>query len=100
MSREAYRYTFEDDVSMKEVGNSLSLAALAAEGIHGRVRITLDASFRLDGESRVCVIDGTTAVGQSIAAVFTEFLAREFGEDACKVKRTHETVAKQAGDRT
>ena len=92
MRRTAYRYTFETDVSMKEVRNSLSLATIAAEGIYGHVRVTLDAFFRLDLDDRMCLIDGSTAVGECIAAVFTEFLARDFGEDGFKVKRTEETI--------
>ena len=91
MGREAYRYTFEPSVPMKEVEESLSLAALGAEGIHGRTRVVLDANFKLDKAERVCVVDGSTPVGQRIAELFTEFLAREFGEDAFRVERTDET---------
>lgn len=69
------------------VDDSLSLAALEAEGIHSRTRVVLDASFQLDRAERVCVVDGSTAVGQTIAELFTEYLTREFGEDAFRVER-------------
>jgi len=90
MERGVYRYTFEPSVPMREVRDSLFLAALAAEGIHGRTRVMMDASFRLDEEGRSCVIDGTREVDQSIAVIFTGFLRKEFGESAFTVKRVDE----------
>jgi len=92
MATRSYRYTFGPVVSMQEVEETLMLAALAAEGIHGRSRIMLDAAFRLDPAARTCVVDAGTPAGESIATVFTEFLSREIGEGAFRVERSDAPV--------
>ena len=74
------KFHFSEHVNMAGVEDSLYLAVLAAESIHGRTDIRLEASFRLKG--RACSIDDGTPVGRTIARVFTGYLAREFGEGA------------------
>ena len=87
MAKEIYRYNFDSKVSLGEVKESLFLAVIAAEGIHGRAQVKLDASFSLDRTKRSCVIDAATEVGRSIARIFTGFISHEFGEKAFKVER-------------
>ena len=87
MAKEIYRYNFDSKVSFGEVKESLFLAVLAAEGIHGRAQVKLDASFSLDRTKRSCVIDAATEVGRSIVRIFTGFVSHEFGEEAFKVER-------------
>ena len=90
MTRELYRYTFDPSLSLRDVEASLFLAALAAESLHGRSQVRLDASFILSRKKRSCVVDATTEVGRSITRIFTGFLAREFGEEFFTVKRVNE----------
>lgn len=87
MHGEQYRYDFESEVPRREVEESLLLAVLAAESLHGRERVVLDAEFRLDPKTRSCVVDASTEVGMAIARLFTGFLSREFGEEVFTVKR-------------
>ncbi|NIM21303.1 MAG: hypothetical protein GTN64_02610, partial [Candidatus Latescibacteria bacterium] len=87
MNREIYRYNFSAEVSLRDVEESLFLAVLATESLHGRSLVRLDASFCLDEKKRSCIVDAGTEVGRHIARIFTGFLAGEFGEDAFKVKR-------------
>jgi hypothetical protein len=87
MSRTVYRYQFNKKVPLQEVEDSLMLAVLAAEGIHGRSRLQLDAKFLLNKGKRTCVVDAETEVGIHIACIFTEFLSRQFGEKVFRVKR-------------
>jgi hypothetical protein len=87
MSQTVYRYQFNKKVPLQEVEDSLMLAVLAAEGIHGRSRLQLDAKFLLDKGKKTCVIDAGNEVGIHIACIFTEFLSRQFGEQAFQVKR-------------
>jgi hypothetical protein len=97
MSRKFYRYKFVKNIPMEEVEDSLLLAVLATEGIHGRSRINLDAKFLLDKGKRICVVDAETEVGIHIACIFTEFLSRQFGERAFRVKqRFDEQTGKSA----
>jgi len=87
VSRDIYRYRFEKDVPMKEARESLLLAVLAAECLHGESRVRLDASYRFSRAKRVCVIDAGTDVGRDISRIFTGFAIKEFGEHAFQVER-------------
>ncbi len=96
IKRDIYRYNFSDDVPFRDVEESLLLAVLATESLHGRSLVRLDASFCLDEKKRACVVDAGTEVGRHIARIFTGFLTREFGEEAFKVERVDETQAPHA----
>ena len=87
MNRVLYRYNFDSKVPIRDIEESLLLAVLAAESLHGRSLVRLDASFYLDSHKRSCVVDAATEVGRAIARIFTGFLTREFGEEAFKVER-------------
>ena len=87
MNQSIYRYNFDSKVQLKDVEDSLLLAVMAAESLHGRTMVRLDASFCLDPKKRSCVVDAATEIGRAIARIFTGFLSREFGEDAFKVER-------------
>ena len=67
MNRELYRYNFDSKVPIRDVEESLLLAVLAAESLHGRSLVRLDASFCLDSHKRSCVVDAATEVGRAIA---------------------------------
>ena len=83
-----YRYSFKRHLSMDDVQDSLTLAVLGAEQLHGRAKIRLDASFRLDRQRRSCTVNASTQVGEDIARMFAGFLTREFGERAFEVRRS------------
>ncbi len=87
MTRRVYRFTLDERISPHDVRDSLFLSVFAAEGLHGRTQVLLDAAFCLDKQKRACVVDASTDVGRSIAQIFTGLLAREFGEDAFTVDR-------------
>ena len=90
MNRELYRYNFDSEVPIRDVEESLLLAVLATECLHGRSLVRLDACFCLDSKKRSCVVDAATEVGRAITRIFTGFLSREFGEEAFRVKRVGE----------
>jgi len=87
-----YTYKFTPEIPMDAVKDSLLLAVMAVEGLKGRARIQLEARFRLERIERSCVINANTVVGDSIARIFTRFLAKEFGEQAFKVERIVSSV--------
>ncbi|HOX27263.1 MAG TPA: hypothetical protein PLL30_16210 [Candidatus Krumholzibacteria bacterium] len=88
MSCEFYSYTFPLETDMAEVEEALLLATMAAEGLHGRARIQLDADFTCDLDSRRAVIAGGNEVGETIARIFTALLASTIGERAFTVERS------------
>jgi len=87
MNREIYRYAFGPDVPPDEIENTLLLAVLAAESLHGKSRVRLGASYCFDEGKRACVIDATSDVGRDISRMFTGFAIREYGERSFSVRR-------------
>lgn len=87
MNHEIYLFTFSEKVSFSEIEESMFLATMAAESLHGRSSLRMDAAFTLDAEKRTAAVDARTDVGRAIARIFTGFLTREFGEDKFKVDR-------------
>ena len=81
-----YIYRFRRHIDIDEIQDTLTLAVLGAENLHGRARVRLDGWWRLDRQRRQCTIDASTAVGQDIAQLFTGFLSKEFGEGTFKVQ--------------
>ena len=75
-----YRYGFKRHLPISDVQDSLTLAVISAESLHGRSQLRLDGWWRLDRQRRVCEIDASTPVGQDIARLFVAYLSREFGE--------------------
>lgn len=93
MNGEVYRYQFTAECPVRDVEETLHLAVLAAECLHGQSRVRLDASYCMDADKRACVIDGGTSVGRDIVRIFTGFAIREFGEDGFKVRRAQPASA-------
>jgi hypothetical protein len=87
MSGESYSYSFKPEADMERVEEVLLLATMAVEGLHGRSRIQLDASFRCDLKARAAVVDAGTEVGEAIARIFTALLASTIGEPRFRVER-------------
>jgi hypothetical protein len=82
-----YHYTFPRKVSIAEVEATLLLALLATEALHGEAEVRLDGGHAFDAKKRTCIIDAGTAVGRDFVRLFTQFVRREFGDNAFAVKR-------------
>lgn len=87
MKSDIYSYTFSNDLVMQDIEETLLLSVIAAEALHGRSKVNLDAKFRLDERQRTCEVDASNDVGRDIARIFTGLLTTEFGEAAFQVKR-------------
>ena len=90
MTAEIYHYQFTPDTPAQEIEETLTLAILAAECLHGQSRVRLDVSYCMDSDRRTCVVDAGDDVGRDIVRIFTGFAIHEFGEEAfrvCKVER-------------
>lgn len=96
MSRHAYLYRFSEQVGLAEVRDSLALATMSAEGLHGQVQVRLEAGYYLDEKSRACAVDVSMPAGRTVAQIFTGLLAREFGEDAFTVEDVAEVRRKRS----
>ena len=90
MNRSVYRYVFDGKIPFEDVEESLLLAVLAAESLHGRSALRMCTSFYLEREKRSVAVDGDSQVGEHIARIFTGLLTQEFGEEAFRVTRCSE----------
>ena len=90
MSQQAYRYRFEERVTLKDAIESLYLAIFAAEGVHGRAQVLLDAGYAFDQAGRTLAVDAGTPVGRTVSQIFTALLSRQFGEGAFAVEMVGE----------
>lgn len=84
--RQVYRYRFSPDIGLDRAEEILVMAVYAAEGVHGAARVRLEAGYLLDRKARTCVLEASTAVGETVARVFTNYLSREFGEDSFEIE--------------
>ena len=84
-------FTFEPSIPMEEAAATFQLALLAAESLHGADRVTLDAVFRIDHDTRSIEVDRSTSVGCTLALVFLGYARCEFGQDAFRMRRVHGT---------
>lgn len=87
MTPTIYRFSFRKDVDLDDVEGSVLVAIFAAEGLHGRAQVRLDAGYHLDAARRVLVIDARTRVGVTVARIVAAFLTREFGDEGYRVDR-------------
>jgi hypothetical protein len=95
MPTTGYRYTFQPEVPLGDVQETLIMAILAGEALHGSAQLRLDATYHFDPDLRSCVIDATTAVGLHLNRLFVGFLRREFGEASFTVERIADRVIAQ-----
>jgi len=99
MTPTTYRYTFADTIPLSEVQDTLILALLAAEAVHGSAQVRLDAEYHLDLTGHACEIAGDTIIGRDLNRLFIGFLQREFGADAFRVERVAAESAQPAASR-
>ena len=95
MTHASYLFRILNPIPLADLEAMLVVAMSAADGIHGRAQVRLDARFGLDREHRTCHMDASTEVGRTLAHVFTELLTRGFGEEAFRVERVERPAAGQ-----
>ena len=94
--RDVRRYTFKRPIPAGEIEETLLLAVLAAEGLHGQPRVRLEAGYTFDEAEHACVIDSGSEVGRDICCIFGGFAIREFGADAFRVSRRDSALTSHA----
>jgi len=52
----------------------------------------MEASYGVDAEKHICVIDATTRVGLDICRIFTGYATREYGHKAFIIQRAQITT--------
>jgi hypothetical protein len=87
VKEDVYRYQFRPEVSIEEVEETLMLAVIATESLHGESQARLDIGHAFSAEKRSCVIDASTPVGRDFNRLFIGFVSREFGRSSFTVER-------------
>ena len=99
MAKELYRYQFTRSVSLQDVEETLFLAVLATEFLHGQARVRLDAAYCIEDAKHTCIVDASTDVGLDICRLFTGFAMFEFGENAFRIERVEGSCKQAAAGR-
>ena len=81
-----YRFSFDRAVPMDDVEESLVLALLVIQILHGDARSRLAISHAFDRKRRVCIIDATTPEGKDLSKLLVGLLSREYGPDSFVVR--------------
>jgi hypothetical protein len=84
---EVYRYALPAAAAAGDLEDTLALAVLACQALHGEAQVRLDAAYEFDARKRTCSIDASSAVGRDLNRLFAGLLAREFGPGAFEVVR-------------
>lgn len=71
---------------MRELEDSLLLAVLACEALHGEASVRLGTTYEFDASHRSCQVSADTEAGRDLNRIFTGFLTREFGPDSFRVE--------------
>lgn len=96
MTKQIYRFRFARTVPAKDIEDTLMLALMAVESLHGRARLRMDGCYWFDKPQRLCEIDASTKVGADLAEIFTGYATREYGDDAVTIQQ--ETVQDETPD--
>lgn len=86
MNHSTFVFSFGEHVDMAEVEQTLELARMACEALHGPDRIVLETLTSFDPASRQVCVTGSTPPGRDLAAIFFGYARREYGPSAVHVR--------------
>jgi hypothetical protein len=89
-----YRYTFPQELAIKEVESLLVVGIGLMESMWGSARVRLQLRHYFDADRRTCVIDASTVVGVRFNRLLTALLIDSFGPENFRVERVEKESAK------
>ena len=78
-------YRFKPHVPLQDVQETLLLAVLAAEGLHGPAIQEANLCYGVNADLHALAICAGDKAGRDVVRIFTNFVRREFGGDALDV---------------
>ncbi|MBE7461917.1 MAG: hypothetical protein HS116_00360 [Planctomycetes bacterium] len=87
MNSGTYQVIFDASIPLDDVQDTLQLAIIAAEALHGQPQVRLEAEHRMDVAARSCVIHATSPAGRDLLQIFVGYLSEEFGQNSYSVRR-------------
>ncbi len=76
MDNGVYKFTFRENIPIKEIEECLFWSGFNTESIFGKARFRLDGSFHFDRPRKFVVIDKSTDVGRHLAQIFISVAKR------------------------
>lgn len=89
---QGYKYRFLSQQALTRALTMLSVARLAAEGLHGESRVRMDLDYAVDHAINSIAISDATQVGADVAAIFTRFITQELGQNKFLVHQVEQEV--------
>lgn len=81
------RFEFSSRPDRDAVEADLAVAIFAAECVHGRPGVRMEARYLVSEDGRSCALEVLGAAGETAARIFTGLAAARFGEDGFRVSR-------------
>jgi hypothetical protein len=89
---------FDGSVDMEQVRNFWKLSVVAAESIHGRVKVQMTGQFQFEVKGRKAFTISTNPLDQFIFFIFIGYLMTQIGEKNFSVKAAAPIVPMQKPD--
>lgn len=93
------RFAFEKDHDREGVEADMALAIFAAECIHGRPRVRMEARYLVSPDGKSCVMEVRGAAGEAAARVFAGLASARLGDDGFRVTTRTDAVLSATGER-
>lgn len=87
MTSQSYRFQFDPSVQFSDVRESLALALLTCESLHGAAKLSLLAEYHVDETRGFVEIGLSSRVGAHLALVFLHLARTEFGNESFTLSR-------------
>lgn len=87
MINESCRLQFDSSIRFEDVRETLALALLTCESLHGAAKVALDADYHVDEARSLIEIGMNNTVGGHLALVFIHLARVEFGEESFALSR-------------
>lgn len=97
MTIDTYQFQFDDSISAGDVEETLGIAVIATECLHGEAQVQLDRCYRLNKELKLLSIEAGTDVGRDLNRLFLGFATREFGRERVRVLKMRDEIVPDRG---
>ncbi len=95
MSDNILIFKFEDTIPIQDLIDTLSLARIGVESLHGAAKAQIEIRQHINERERRIAIDATTDCGRDLAKLFTGFARKEYGWQAFTIERSADSAGQE-----
>lgn len=81
------QYCFRPGVRLVDARETLELAVIACQALHGEPAVLLSTRWHFDNSTRRCTINGDDEVSHDLNLIFAGLIIREFGPESFRICR-------------